>query len=102
MRFGLKWRSDRCIRIIVSKRFFGRSAQRHRIDVPGEREGRVAGSALDFRHQARAVGGELIELDGEASGFEQLREVFGTSSLGMSGIDRVESKQFLSQLDCSG
>src|SRR6266849_6134212 len=70
----------------------GSSAQRHRIDVPGERERRAAGSAFDSRHQARAVGGKLVELDGEASGFEQPREVFGTSSLRMSGIDRIESE----------
>src|SRR6266849_3506614 len=79
-----------------------RPAQRHGVDVPGERERRIGGSAFNFRHQARAVGCELVELDGKASGFEQVREVFGASSLGMGGIDGVESKQFLSQLDCSG
>src|SRR5258706_3096064 len=70
-----------------------RRSQRHRVDVPGEADGRLLLVAADLRDEAGAAFGELVIGHAKARALEKAAQVARAGTLHSGRIDGVEREE---------
>src|SRR5262245_22524616 len=77
----------------------GRRAERHRVDVASEAEGRPLGRAAEASDQARPTGGIFVGANGEAGVLQHAAKAFRTRALVARRVDGVDAEQLAREVE---